>query len=103
MANLGRMFLCTFILLFALKALSGTIWPVFKSLEQVILIEEESENEDADFSFEFEFADELLTESESFYLSVPIFHSSKNAYFKACDQGLYIVHIPTFLRPPSIA
>lgn len=103
MANLGKYFLYAFVLLLALKTLTISCWTYLDASEQIFAIEEESENEDADFSFEFEFADELLTESETFYLSASIFHSAENAYFKACEQALYVVHIPTSLRPPCIA
>lgn len=100
MANLGRFFLFAFVLLLALKTLAISYWTFSDAGTQVVAVEEESENEDADPSFEFEFSDEFMNESELFYVLDSNLCLAQNAQFKACSQALYLVHIPTSLRPP---
>lgn len=103
MANLGRFFLFAFVLLLALKTLAIRYWTFSDACAQVVAVEEESENEDTDPSFEFEFSDEFMNESELFYVLDSNMFLVRNAQFMACEQALYVVHIPTSLRPPCKA
>ena len=100
MANLGKIFLFTMILLFGLKALCTGVVPILKSDQQLLVLEESQENEESDDSYKLKFVDEFIELHHPDNLCNDVhFRPSKKAY-SCYNAALFIGHKNKSFRPP---
>jgi hypothetical protein len=99
-AKVGKLSLYIFILLFMVKAVSGSVLPLPNYDLQELAIEESTDNEESDDEFEFKFLADIIKLDAQSDCFCSFYNGLSLSNFKAYNADLFLGFINQSFRPP---